>query len=246
MKKRMSWITGALVCLMTLFAALGTVCAAAERIAQDETFYGAQSRQAVMDAHGFATQDDVTAYIGMDEAQQQSAAGELAQFMAGGEPALSFLNDDERVHMQDVRALIRAMAEMSRTYFALAAALAVVAAWTGAKLQSRVKPFAAGALTAVTLIMLVVFAAVNQISAGGFERMFVQMHEMLFDNDLWRMDPQTDVLIRMMPQNLFELALLNGANQALRLLLVVLLMLTALYALFTGMIRRHLNRGDRP
>ena len=59
------------------------------------------------------------------------------------------------------------------------------------------------------------------------------------------MNPDTDVLIRMMPQPLFEQALLNGANQALRMLLIVWILLMAVYEIVSRMIRRHVAKEDK-
>ena len=236
--KKMAWITGILTGLMVLLAALGAVGVAVKNIAGDETFYAAQSRQAVMQEGGFASEEEVTAYIGLDQAQQQTVAGELAAYVTGEADALpELLNEDEQQHMRDVPS----MANMSRMYLTLAAALAVVTAWTGAKLKKRNLPRLIGALAAVGLIMLIVMNLVNEITAGGFAQMFTAVHEVLFDNDLWLMNPDTDILIRMMPQTLFEQALLGGANQALRVFLLVWVMLIALHEIVQRMIRRHLS-----
>ena len=244
--KKMTRITGILTGIMVLLAALGAVGVAVKNIAGDETFYAAQSRQAVKQAHGFASEEEVTAYIGLNEAQQQAVAGELAAYVTGKADALpELLNGDEQQHMRDVRAIVTAMANMSRTYLTLAAALAVVTAWTGAKLKRRNLPRLIGALTAVGLIMLVVMNIVSEITAGGFAQMFAAVHEVLFANDLWRMDPQTDILIRMMPQTLFEQAMVNGANRALRIFLLVWVMLIALHGMVQSMIRRHLSGREK-
>lgn len=242
--KKLSWITGILTGLMVLFAALGSVCGAIDQIATDENFYGGMSRAAV--AKYLNVENDlqisakVTEYIGMDDAAQDAFAKEMAAFMAGETNAQpDILNEKEQQHMMDVRNLTQAAADMSRTYLTIAVILAVVSAWTGARLNSRVKPRLIGGLAAVTVIMVIVQNIVNQVAAGGFETLFVQMHEAVFTNDLWLMDPATDILIRMMPQPLFEQALLNGANQALRMFLVVWMMLLVVYEIVSRMIRRH-------
>ena len=131
---------------------------------------------------------------------------------------------------------------MSKTYLSIAAALAVVAAWTGAKLQKRVKPKLIGALSAVSILMLIIVNVMNQLTAGGFGALFTQLHEALFTNDLWLMNPETDILIRMMPQPLFEQALLNGASNALRMLVIVLVMLAAVHFIVENMLRRQLKK----
>lgn len=239
--KKMAWITGILTGLMVLLAALGAVGAAVRNIAGDETFYAAQSRQAVMQEHGFASEEEVSAYIGLDPAQQREAGEALAAYVTGGADALpEVLRENERAHMRDVRGIVMAMANMSRTCLTLAAALAVVTAWTGARLKSR-KPALLGGLAAVGLIALLAALAAGMIASGGFERAFVAMHEALFDNELWLMDPQTDILIRMMPTALFEQALLRCASQALRVLLIVWAMLLAVREIVGRMIRRHIG-----
>ena len=243
--KKLSWITGILTCLMVLFAALGAVCGTIDQIAIDEDFYGGMSRAAV--AKYLGIEDDpqadakITAYIGMDETAQKAFASEIAAFMAGEMNALpaDVLNADEQQHMMDVRQLTQTAAGMSKTYLTIAVVLTVITAWTGAKLKKHIMPRLIGGLCAVGVIMLLVQGVMNEVAAGGFAQLFTQMHEALFTNDLWLMDPATDILIRMMPQPLFEQALLNGANQALRMFLIVWVMLLAVYEIVSRMIRRH-------
>lgn len=242
--KKLSLITGILTCVMVLLAALGSLCGAVDQIATDEDFYGGMSRAAVMKYLDVENDPQVstkiTEYIGLTDAEQTVFAQQMAQFMADEtDEQPDILSEKERQHMLDVRAITQGMANMSRTYLTIAVALAVVTAWTGAKLKKRVMPRLIGGLGAVSIIMLVVVNVMNQITAGGFEQLFIQMHEALFTNDLWLMDPQTDILIRMMPQPLFEQALLNGANLALRMFIIVWIMLIAVHFIVERMIRRH-------
>ena len=244
--KKLSWMTGILVGLVVLFAALGAVCGTVNQMAVDQNFYDGMSRAAVAKHLGGADEANVTAYIGLDAAQQGEFAAQMAAFMAGEtEKQPDVLSDKEQRHMLDVRTLTRSAAGMSKTYLSIAAALAVVAAWTGAKLQKRMKPKLVGALSAVSILMLIIVNVMNQLTAGGFEALFTQLHEAMFTNDLWLMNPETDILIRMMPQPLFEQALLGGANQALRMLLIVCVMLIAVYEIVSRMIRRHLKKDEK-
>lgn len=247
--KKLSWITGILVFVMVLLAALGSVCGAVDQIAADENFYSGMSRAAVMKYLG--VEDDpqagtkVSEYIGMTDGEQTAFAGEMAAFMRGetdAQPAV--LNEEERQHMLDVRNLTQTAGGMSRTYLTAAAVLAVIAAWTGAKLRRRMLPKLIGGLGAVSVIMLLVQGVMNEVASGGFAQLFVQMHETLFTNDLWLMDPATDILIRMMPQPLFEQALLNGASIALRMLVIVLVMLFAVNFIIESMLHKHVAKGE--
>ena len=248
--KKLSWITGILTCLMVLFAALGAVCGTIDQMATDENFYGGMSRAAVAKYLNVENEPQIstkiTAYIGLTDEEQNAFAGEMAAFMAGEtDEQPEILTEKEQQHMLDVRGLTQAAAGMSKTYLTIAAVLAVIAAWTGARLKSRVKPGLIGALAAVSIIMIIVVNIMNQVTAGGFENLFVQMHELIFTNDLWLMNPDRDILIRMMPQPLFEQALLNGANQALRMLLIVCVLLIAVEELVLRMIRRHLKKDEK-
>ena len=146
--------------------------------------------------------------------------------------------------MLDVRRLIWRARDLSKTLMWLAAVLAVAAAWTGAKLKRSILPKLAGGLGAIGVIALLVRGVMNRVAAGGFAQMFVKMHEVLFTNDLWLMDPQKHILIRIMPQPLFEQAFLNGANMTLRMFVIALLGLAAAHFTVAGMIRRHVAKGE--
>ena len=87
-----------------------------------------------------------------------------------------------------------------------------------------------------------VFGAMMQ--SGGFETMFVGMHRMLFINDNWLLNPATDILIRMMPQNLFETALADVLGQFARALVLSILLLAAAYAVVSGMVKRQLTQTE--
>ena len=77
--KRMSIITGALCGLMVLLAAVGSLLGAVRAVATDARLYGEQSRAAVAQTLEDASEDAVTAYIGLNAAQQDGVAAELSQ-----------------------------------------------------------------------------------------------------------------------------------------------------------------------
>ena len=248
--KKLSRITGILVFAAVLLAALGSVCGAVDQMATDQNFYGGMSRAAVAKYLGVEADPQIstkiTEYIGLTDAEQDAFAMDMAAFMAGDSNALraDILNEKEQQHMLDVRSLTQGAAGMSKTYLAVAAVLAVIAAWTAAKIEKRRHmPKLVGLLAAVGVIMMLVSSVTGDISALGFDKVFVNMHESLFTNDLWLMNPETDILIRMMPQELFEQALLNAASIALRLMVVSMLMLGALHIVIERMIRRHVVKG---
>ena len=242
--RKMGLVTGLLAALAVVLAAVGALCGAAVSLARDEKTYSEDSRAAVMEAMGLTSPEAVTAYIGVDEAQQAELAAALAAQMAG-EPERAVtaeqLSESERHHLRDVQKLVSLGDSVSKGCVSLAAALAVVVAWTGAGLARRRRTTVLGALCGALVVLLMAGAAVLAVQAGGFEAAFVRLHELAFDNTLWLMNPETDMLIRMMPQLLFErlaVSLLGRAGEAIACILAMLALVTELVG---GMIARHLS-----
>ena len=241
---KQAFVTAILAALAVVLAAVGVLCGSVYGVATDEALYGSQSRQAV--AQMLGTQEDaaVTAYIGLDAAQQQEIATSLAQYMGSdGElpQALDLLNERERAHLADVRGLMALCGAARTLCISVAAALAVVVAWTGALLAHPRRSVLTGAAGGVCVLALIAVILLLGMRTAGFERLFVGMHELLFDNDLWLLNPETDILIRMMPQTLFESAFAHVSGQAVAVFAVVLMLLAAVYTVMAGMIGRHLS-----
>ena len=78
---------------------------------------------------------------------------------------------------------------------------------------------------AVPLGLLGVWAAVDFSSAFAF------FHELLFTNDLWLLDPRTDLLIRICPSSMFAQMGLRIGLRAAAALLGIPGLLTALFKL---------------
>ena len=241
--KGLSGATGALVCLAVLLAALGAVLGAVRSVAVDETLYGAQARLAVMDELGLASEAEASAVIGLDAPAQDELARRIAKSMAQPEADFAFepLNEREQAHMRDVHALIQAAQRAAQLCVGIAAGLAVAAAWTGVRLRRRRRAVLLGGACAVVLLAIAACAGMR----GGFTPAFYRMHELLFTNDLWLMNPETDVLIRMMPQLLFERAAVSVAQRAGISFAVICALLAAVYAIVGGMIRRNLSEREQ-
>ena len=243
--KKLSWITNVLACLMIVLAALGAVCGAVVSKAHSPLFFGSESRTAVMDAMGFSSQEEVTAYIGLDWQQQDELAGMLSGQMRleYAEFEIDLLNEREQQHMRDVRDLVLLAQKVSQVCMTIAAALAVVIAWTGARERRRALP--AGTLIGALLIAAAIGGVYAMMQTQGFEALFVRMHELLFTNDLWLLDPNTDILIRMMPQLLFERAAMDAAVKAIQTFMIVYILLLAIYWIVGNMIRRNLTEREK-
>ena len=222
--------------LSVMLAAVGSLCGAIEREAVDPALYGEKSRAAVAQAHGMRDDDAVTAYIGMDAARQHDVAQTIALYMAPGGEEIS--------HMNDVRRLIALCRTMRTGCISLAAGLAVAMAWVGAELEKRHRPVMIGAVCGALVPAAAAGVVGGMINAAGFEAVFVGLHRLIFTNSNWLLNPATDILIRMMPQALFETALRDVLGQFALAFALAVLLLAAAYAVVSGMVKRQLTQTE--
>jgi len=105
----------------------------------------------------------------------------------------------EKAHMEDVKKLFlngKQMRDMSAVF--LVALLAALAIWKKDMLRfwlKQLKWFFIGSFSAIMLVGL--------LMASDFNRYFTLFHQLFFNNDLWLLDPRTDVLINMVPEIFF-------------------------------------------
>ena len=243
--KRQKGMVCLLTALVVLLAAFGSLCGAVYHEAISPELYGEKSRAAVAREHGMNGEDAVSAYIGMDATRQAEAAKIIALYMELGKEdtplALEELNAKEISHMADVRRIVEQLGKMRTLWISLAAGLTVVIAWVGAELEKRHRPVVVGAVCGLGILALTAAVFAAMMNTSGFSTMFVGLHRLLFANDNWLLDPATDMLIRMMPQTLFETAFADVMGQFARAFALALALMAAVYAVVSGMIRRQLT-----
>ena len=249
--KKNAAVTVLLIAAAVVLAALGALCGAVVHVAADPNFYARDSRLAVARYMGLEPGEDgltdedeaaVTRYVGLTREEQEEFAWRFAlNVRLPGATFADFeiLQAHEQQHMRDVRDLIVLSERVARVCTTLAAILAIAAAWTGTGLARRLRTGLLGAVCGIGLLALSAGGFALAMNTAGFERLFVLMHKMLFTNDLWLLNPSTDILIRMMPQPLFEMALLRVIARAGASFGAAALVLAALYGLVGGMIRRN-------
>src|SRR5581483_1488142 len=64
-------------------------------------------------------------------------------------------------------------------------------------------PLAAKVLAAGAAVTLGGIGLLGALAATDFSELFIQFHLLSFSNDLWLLDPRTDNLIRLFPQEYF-------------------------------------------
>ena len=147
---------------------------------------------------------------GLPEAEYEGVCQMTAAYLTGQEEVFQYtfsdaegrvftcFQDHEADHMADCRELIR----LAGTLRWLSGGAALVLAGAGVLNRKKRKAFAKGMLTGLAAIGILVSGIVVWAMAdfGGF---FTAFHRIAFTNDGWLLNPRTDLLIRLMPENFF-------------------------------------------
>ena len=192
--------------LLTVFFTLALMTGIIQAFASSEALWRAElSRFAPPERTGLA------------EGEERLMAAHIAEYLGGAKDSFQYraafpdgsvrncFHEYELTHMADCRNLIR----LDQIVFEICAtglvALGAGAAWVlragegSREARGRALAGARGALWAESgaAAALILWACVN------FDGLFVTFHKVAFSNDLWLLNPRTDLLIRLMPQELF-------------------------------------------
>lgn len=185
---------------------------------------------------------------GLSRADLDSTAGALRRYFNNDEKTFYHtvterglagpaFNARETRHMEDVKRLF--------TYVNLAQELSVVFViayvvsffiWAR---EGNVRQLAAQTLLGLGLGAL--FAGVvGGFAAFGFGAAFDRFHELLFTNDLWQLDPRTDHLVQMFPEEFWrDMTILLGGMCAVEAFVIAAV--SCVYLVGTRSERRHLS-----
>lgn len=140
---------------------------------------------------------------GVDSETMRELDGLLAGYLAGNKDALDgtdMFNADEKAHMVDVYNIFAALRVIKNAAFAVSVLLLVLVYYK--RKNYSVMQLRLGIIFGVMLFFLP-FIAVGAWAAVDFNSAFIKMHEILFTNELWIMNPKTDLMIRMLPEAFF-------------------------------------------
>ncbi len=105
----------------------------------------------------------------------------------------------EKMHMEDVKDLFRKGVNIRKnaTYLTIVAILTILG-----QANNRRKALFKGLMISgiAPLILMIILFILTQID---FHKYFTHFHEIFFTNDLWLLNPKTDVLIQMLPLEFF-------------------------------------------
>ena len=110
-----------------------------------------------------------------------------------------FFNEQDRFHMREVRDIFAGGLRL-RTAALVAAAVSLLILYM---CRADVKKILPQTYQVAVGIVLIPTAGIGIAAAIDFNSVFVQFHNIFFDNDLWLFDPAEDFMIRMLPEGLF-------------------------------------------
>ncbi|MEM4268229.1 MAG: TIGR01906 family membrane protein [Candidatus Woesearchaeota archaeon] len=131
--------------------------------------------------------------------QEENITIQLIGYFRGEQLETDFFNEKEKLHLADVKELI---SKARVLYYLLI--LAVIFFYGVIMFHFRDNSLEkTGVILVFSGTAVLAFLALICIAALNFEESFVKFHEVLFRNDLWLLDPKTDNLIVMFPEEFF-------------------------------------------
>jgi len=110
-----------------------------------------------------------------------------------------FFNDKEKAHMVDVLNLFLGGIALRR-----GAIVAIILSVVGiVLLKGNWKKVLPKSFLVGTGIFIGVTSVFGVVAMSDFNKYFTLFHKIFFDNDLWILNPNTDLLIRMLPEGFF-------------------------------------------
>lgn len=173
--------------------------------------------------------------IGISKEELMRVTGELLDYMAGRREALDtravirgeeryVFNERETLHMVDVRNLF-SKANTARNVSLIAVIAILIASY--AVFSKNIFPWFSKSYIAVSSAAFLVLGALYLFAVLDFTLFWDLFHRLSFDNYLWLLDPRTDVLIQMVPEQFFY-------NTVMRIIIyfVIAIMIPALASMF--------------
>lgn len=171
---------------------------------------------------------NVTADVNMEMDDLLYVTGEMMSFLRGDREDLhvqttigaverEFFNEREIAHMVDVQGLFLAALTIRRiALFIAAACIALLFI-----LKSKVSHILPRSICAGTGLFFAVICLLAGIISTDFSKYFVLFHKIFFTNDLWILDPATDLLINIVPEPFFvDTALRIGITYGISVLVI--------------------------
>lgn len=143
---------------------------------------------------------DIETVTGKGIEELKPITEKLIEYLKGGENDLlkPHFNEREILHMEDVRDLFD-LARIIKYIGLFIIILGVFYFYKNKEILFMVKTFLYGLFSNHILLIIIGFLAYQD-----FNKYFTYFHHIFFTNDLWLLDPTTDLMIQMLPEEFFS------------------------------------------
>ena len=144
-----------------------------------------------------------------------------------------FFNDREKAHMVDVQKLFLGGLWLRRGILLLIVLTIIILL----KTKADWKKLLPQSFLIATASFITITAGAGALFLSDFNRYFTLFHEIFFDNDLWLLDPNTDLLIRMLPEGFF-------LDMVVRIGMIFLVLMLILLIISIAMLIKQSNKKN--
>lgn len=163
----------------------------------------------------YSIRENLTEYVGVNQDTLENMYSSLIEYINGGNEKIitSYFNQREVSHMRDVKGLfdinknISLIGDISLLiiYVYLLYAIFDTKSFKNItnieKSEKHIKNI--NLLIKYSIFTLVIFLFIAILGIINFNALFIKFHELFFKNDLWLLNPKTDIMIRMLPEGYF-------------------------------------------
>lgn len=207
----MRWILAALVAVSLTFLLFGT---ATDSVSGNEAYY-----------HRQMIENKIPAETGKSLKELDSISDALRDYLKRGDAQVltPHFNRNEVNHMVDVYALFHLMRRLC-----VAAAVVATTGFFALAKKFGVKE-GLRSIGRAALALIATFLILGGIIAMNFTKAWYTFHTLFFSNELWQMDPATDLMIQMLPEAFFF-----GMVKQIGLIIAAGLLIMASFAFLKG------------
>lgn len=149
--------------------------------------------------HNFQIKNRIDKQTDKKQDELDKISKDTILYLQTGEDSLlkRHFNDREIAHMSDVFKLYelnRSVTSISVTFIIITLVMSLIF-----KNKNRLNKKTFFYILGIIILSIVIVFIVSK----DFNKYFIKFHEVFFDNDLWLLNPETDLMIQMMPLDFF-------------------------------------------
>lgn len=157
---------------------------------------------------------DKEAKIRQEELDQVTS--DLLDYLKYGENSFleNHFNEKEILHMEDVFKLYEGGRKIMLIIFLLSIGLFVLGFKNSPSLFMK-------NMSVYFIITAIAIGIILSVLMVNFSDAFIKFHHIFFDNDLWLLNPETDLMIRILPEHFFESLVIRIITMAVSLVVII-------------------------